>query len=148
MARYLLIVTFEPGVVDSPMEEWEPDEVTAHLDYYRALNRQLEESGELVDGTILTPPDAAHIVRASSAADRVVTDGPFQEFKEWVAGFQVIDVETEERALEIAALVSAVPGPGGVPLQQPIHVRRVMDDGPSDADSMAEWLEGAGGGRS
>ena len=77
----------------------------------------------------------------------MVTDGPFQEFKEWVAGFQVVDVETEERALEIAALVSAVPGPGGVPLQQPIHVRRVMDDGPSDADSMNDWLERAEGAR-
>ena len=147
MARYLLIVTFEPGVVDSPMEEWQPEEVTAHLDYYRALNDQLLASGELVDATILTPPDAAHIVRADASGGRVVTDGPFQEFKEWAAGFQVVDVETEERALEIAALVSAVPGPGGVPLQQPIHVRRVMDDGPSDVDSMGEWLEGAGGRR-
>ena len=41
MARYLLIVTFEPGVVDSPMEEWQPEEIAAHLDYYRALNDQL-----------------------------------------------------------------------------------------------------------
>jgi hypothetical protein len=145
VARYLLIVTFEPGVEDSPMEEWQPEEITAHLDYYRALNAQLVENGELVDTTILTPPDAARIVRADAAGGRVVTDGPFQEFKEWVAGFQVIDVESEERALEIAALVSAVPGPGGVPLQQPVHVRRVMDDGPSDADSMTEWLQDVGG---
>ena len=144
MARYLLIVTFEPGVVDSPMEEWQPEEITAHLDYYRALNDQLVESGELVDATILTPPDAAHIVRADASGGRVVTDGPFQEFKEWVAGFQVVDVETEERALEIAALVSAVPGPGGVPLQQPIHVRRVMDDGPSDVDSDGRVAGGCG----
>ena len=146
MARYLLITTFEPGVVDSPMEEWEPEEVTAHLDYYRALNDQLTASGELVDATILTPPDAARVVRADAAGGRVVTDGPFQEFKEWVAGFQVVDVDTEERALEIAALVSAVPGPGGIPLQQPIHVRRLMDRGPSDAAEMNAWLEGAGGG--
>ena len=146
MARYLLLVTFEPGVVDTPMEEWEPDEITAHLDYYRALNAQLVENGELVDATILTPPDAAHVVRSDGAGGRVVTDGPFQEFKEWVAGFQEIDVDSEERALEIAALVSAVPGPGGVPLQQPIHVRRVMDDGPSDAEEMGDYLEGARGG--
>lgn len=145
MAKYLLLVTFEPGVVDSPMDEWQPEEITAHLDYYRALNARLAESGELVDTTILTPPDAARIVRSDGTAP-VVTDGPFQEFKEWVAGFQVIDVDSEERALEIAGLVSAVPGPGGVPLQQPVHVRRVMDDGPSDAASMAGWLEGAGGG--
>ena len=145
MAKYLLLTTFEPGVEDTPMDEWRPEEITAHLDYYRALNAQLAESGELVDVTILTPPDAARIVRSDGTIP-VVTDGPFQEFKEWVAGFQVVDVDSEERALEIAALVSAVPGPGGVPLQQPIHVRRVMDDGPSDAASMGDWLAGAGGG--
>ena len=147
MTRYLLAVDLRSGPDDTPMEQWEPEEVNAHLDYYRALNARLVESGELVDTTILTPPDAAHIVRADASGGRVVTDGPFQEFKEWAAGFQVIDVETVDRALEIAALVSAVPGPGGVPLQQPIHVRQVMDDGPSDAAEMETWLEGAGGGR-
>jgi hypothetical protein len=75
----------------------------------------------------------------------VVTDGPFQEFKEWVAGYQIVDVDSEERALEIAARVSAVPGPGGVPIQQPIQVRRIMDDGPSNATEMDEFLEHAGG---
>ena len=144
MARYLLLVTFEPGVVDTPMDHWQPGEVTAHLDYYRVLNARLEESGELLGTTILTPPDAARVVR-SDGTTPVVTDGPFQEFKEWVAGFQLVDVDSEERALEIAGLVSAAPGPGGVPLEQPVHVRRVMDDGPSDAASMADWLEGAGG---
>lgn len=146
MARYLLLTTFEPGVEDAPMHEWQPEEITAHLDYYRALNAQLVESGELVDVTILTPPDAARIVRSDGTAP-VVTDGPFQEFKEWVAGFQVVDVDTEERALEIAGLVSAVPGPGGAPLQQPIHVRRIMDDGPSDASEMETWMEGTRGER-
>ena len=145
MARYLLIVTFEPGVVDSPMEEWQPEEIAAHLDYYRALNDQLSESGELVDVTILTPPDAAHVVRVDAAGDRVVTDGPFQEFKEWIAGYQIVDVETEERALEIAALVSAVPGRGGVPTQQPIQVRRIMETGPADAEEMLSFLETASG---
>jgi hypothetical protein len=56
----------------------------------------------------------------------VLTDGPFPDSKEMLAGFQMVDVETEARAIEIAALVSAVPGPGGVPLQQPIQVRQVM----------------------
>ena len=143
MAKYLLIVTFEPGVVDAPMDEWTPEEITAHLDYYRALNRQLVESGEQVQSEVLTPPDVARVVRSDGTA-RVVTDGPFQEFKEWVAGFQVLDVDSEERALEIAALLSAVPGPGGVPLQQPIHVRRIMDAAPSDVSEMERWMEGAG----
>src|SRR5215207_4858538 len=146
MPKYMLIVDFQPGVAETTMEEWEPEEVQAHIDYYRALGRELEESGERVQSEVLVGPDLAKIV-TSDGATRVVTDGPFQEFKEWVAGFQIVDVESEERALEIAALVSAVPGPGGVPLQQPIHVRRVMDSGPSGVDAMDEWLEGAGGGR-
>ena len=66
----------------------------------------------------------------------MVTDGPFPEFKEWVAGYQIVDVESEERALEIAARISAVPGPGGVPIQQPIQVRRVMEKGPANAEEM------------
>jgi hypothetical protein len=61
----------------------------------------------------------------------VVTDGPYAESKEILAGYELIDVESEERALEIAAELSTVPGPGGVPTEQPIEVRRVMD---SDAD--------------
>jgi hypothetical protein len=44
-----------------------------------------------------------------------------------LAGFQIVDVESQERAVEIAAKISAVPGPGGVPLRQPIVVRRAMD---------------------
>jgi hypothetical protein len=56
-------------------------------------------------------------------------------------------VESEERAIEIAARLSAVPGPDGVALQQPIQVRRVMEDAPSDAAEMEAFLEQAGGGR-
>src|SRR4029450_4855357 len=112
MARYLLAVNFEGGVVDTPMEEWKPEEIQAHLDYYRALTQELTESGELVQSEILTGPDLAKIV-TSDGATPVVTDGPFQEFKEWLAGFQVFDVESEEGGLEIAAGVPAGAGPGG-----------------------------------
>ena len=142
--KYLLIVDFQPGIEDRPMDQWAPDEIEAHLDYYRALNRELEASGELLETVILTPPDLARIVTSNGTAP-VVTDGPFQEFKEWVAGYQIVDVDSEERALEIAARVSAVPGPGGIPIQQPIQVRRIMDDGPSTAAEMDEFLEHAGG---
>ena len=144
--RYLLAVNFEGGVVDTPMEEWKPEEVEAHIDYYRALNKELTESGELVQTEILAGPDLAKIV-TSDGASSVVTDGPFQEFKEWLAGYQIFDVESEERVLEIAARLSAVPWPDGVPTQQPIQVRRVMDDAPSDAAGMDEYLQTAGGER-
>jgi hypothetical protein len=146
MPRYLLAVTFEPGADETPMDEWKPEEVAAHLDYYRALNEELVASGELVEHEVLAGPDVAKIVTSDGTAP-VVTDGPFQEFKEWLAGYQIVDVESEARALEIAARVSAVPGPGGVPTQQPIQVRRVMDQGPSDAGEMFEYLTTAGGTR-
>jgi hypothetical protein len=146
MTRYLLAVDFQPGVIDSPMDEWAPEEIEAHLDYYGALGRELEASGELVASEVLAGPDLAKIV-TSDGRSQVVTDGPFQEFKEWLAGYQIVDVETEARALEIAARISAVPGPGGVPLQQPIQVRQVMDRSPRTAVEMDAYLQTAGGAR-
>jgi hypothetical protein len=144
MTRYLLVVNFEGGVCETPMEEWQPEEVTAHLDYYRALHRELVDTGELVESEVLAPPNLAKIVTSNGAAP-VVTDGPFQEFKEWVAGYQIVDVESEERALEIAGKISAVPGPGGVPIEQPIHVRQIMTAAPSNVAEMETFLEQVGG---
>ena len=146
MPRYLLVVNFEGGVVDTPMEEWEPEEIDAHLDYYRALRAELLDRGEVVQSEVLAGPDLAKIVTSNGKAP-VVTDGPFQEFKEWLAGFQIVDVESEARAIEIAARLSAVPGPAGVPLEQPIQVRQVMEATPSDAAEMEEWLQHVGGER-
>ena len=145
MTRYLLAVDFQPGVVDTPMSEWKREEITAHLDYYEALHDELVASGELVDSTVLTGPDLAKIVSSDGRTAPVVTDGPFQEFKEWLAGYLIVEVADEARALEIAALVSAVPGRCGVPTGQPTHVRRVMEDGPSDATGMSEYLDTARG---
>ena len=146
MPKYMLIVNFEGGVVDTPMEEWKPEEIDAHLNYYGELHKELVASGEVVESEALAGPDLAKIVTSNGTAP-VVTDGPFQEFKEWLAGYQIFDVDSEERALGIAARLSAVPGPGGVPTQQPIHVRRIMDQGPSDAAEMEEYLQTAGGER-
>ena len=139
MTRYLLAVNFDNGVLADgfPMTEWKPEEIDAHFDYYRAIHQELVENGELVQSEVLAGPDIARVVR-SDGTQPVVTDGPFQEFKEWLAGFQIVDVESEARALEIAAKLSAVPGPGGVPIQQPIGVRRVMDKGPRSVDEMRE----------
>ena len=128
MPRYLLIVDYRPGVDDTPMDRWQPGEITAHMNYYDALNAALRESGELVGGEALTMPATAKEVTSDGRTAPVVTDGPFAEAKEMLAGFQIVEVESEARAVEIAALVSAVPGPGGVPLRQPVIVRRVMDD--------------------
>jgi hypothetical protein len=147
MPRYLLAVNFEGGVVDTPMEEWKPEEITAHLDYYKALHQELVASGELVQSEVLAGPDLGKIVTSDGTGAPVVTDGPFQEFKEWLAGYQIVDVESEARAVEIAGKISAVPGPDGVALQQPIQLRQVMDQTPSNAAEMEAYLQTAGGER-
>jgi len=125
MPKYLLIVDYRPGVIEQPMDEWSPADVKAHMDYYGAMLADLRARGELVSNEALTGPELAKEV-TSDGGPPVVTDGPFAEFKEMLAGYQLVDVESEERAIEIAALISRVPGPGGVPQQQPIQVRRVM----------------------
>src|SRR5204862_665074 len=143
--RYLLVVNFEGGAVAAPMDEWKPEEITAHLDYYKALHDELVRSGELVQSEVLAGPDLAKIVTSDGVKPPVVTDGPFQEFKEWVAGYQIVDVESEARAIEIAARISAVPGPNGRATQQPIQVRRVMETSPRSVEEMEGYLETAGG---
>lgn len=130
MARYMLLTNYD-NVGAGPMSDWDPDDITAHLDYLRALNDQLIASGELVDVQALTGPDLAKVVTSDGEAGPVVTDGPYPGTKEVLAGYQMVDVETEARAIEIAAAVSVAPGPGGVPLRQPIEVRRVMGVPPS-----------------
>lgn len=142
--RYLLVVNFKGGVVDTPMEEWRPEEITAHLDYYKALHKELVSSGELVDSQVLAGPNLAKIVTFDGLTAPVVTDGPFQEFKEWLAGYQIVDVESEARAIEIAGKISAVPGPGGIATQQPIQVRQVMDQAPSDVAEMEAFFQQVG----
>jgi hypothetical protein len=127
MTKFLLTVDYNGGAIETPMTEWAPEDIKAHMDYYRALNKELTDSGELVEAHALTGPEFAKVVTSDGATAPVVTDGPFVEFKEMLAGYQLVDVESDERAIEIAAKISRVPGPGGVPLQQPIGVRRVMD---------------------
>ncbi len=144
MTRYLLITDFQPGVAGTPIEDWKPEEVEAHLNYYRLLHRELVASGELVESEVLAGPDLGKVVTSDGTATHVL-DGPFGEFKEWIAGYQIVDVESEARAIEIAARLSAVPGQNGVPTQQPITVRQVMDDAPSNAAEMGAFLEHVGG---
>ena len=132
MTKFLLLVNFDNGVVEESMLSWDPADIKAHMAYYEALNKELEESGELVGVTALAWPEAAKVVRSDGTSAPVVTDGPYAESKEVLAGYQIVEVDSLERAIEIAARVSAVPGPGGVPLQQPIEVRQVMDEPPVD----------------
>lgn len=109
-----------------PMSEWPPAAITAHIEFQKDLNAELRELGELVEAQALTTPELAKFVVADGASAPVVTDGPFPESKELLAGYRMIDVESTERALEIAAIASAAPSHDGAPIQQAIEVREVM----------------------
>jgi hypothetical protein len=125
--RFMLLQNY--GEVESgcaPMSEWSPGDVKAHIDFQQALNQELVESGELVDAQGLAGPELARFVVSDGTGAPVVTDGPFPESKELLAGYRLVDVETPERAVEIAARASAAPGPDGVAIRQPIEVRQVL----------------------
>ncbi len=109
-----------------PGDQWAAGDLAAHYAALTAINDQLIANGELIGATFLSGRDAARIVVSDGTGAPVISDGPFPEMKELLAGFQTLDVESEQRALEIAAQVSAAPGPGGKPLGQPIEVRAVM----------------------
>ena len=127
MARFMLLQNYEGGAgCSEPMTNWAPEDIKAHIDFQVALNRELTETGEFVDAQGLAGPELAKIVTSDGVTAPVVTDGPFPEAKELLAGYRMIDVESEARAIEIAAKASTAPGPGGVPIQQPIAVRQVM----------------------
>ena len=125
--RFMLLQNY--GEVESdcpPMTEWTPGDIKAHIEFQQALNRELTERGELVDAQGLAGPELAKFVVSDGVSPPVITDGPFPESKELLAGYRIVDVETAERAIEIAAQASAAPGPNGVPIRQPIEVREVM----------------------
>ena len=126
--KYVLMMHTPRGTGEYEYHDWAPEDWQAHMDHLRALNRDLTEAGELVNILALTPPAGATLVRAGR--DGVpLTDGPFPEAKEFLAGFWTVEVDTPERAYEIAARASAAPGRGGAPLHMPIEVRRVMSCG-------------------
>lgn len=105
---------------------WPPEAVRAHIDFMKALNKELEASGELVAAEGLAWPNEAKIVHRGKDGRTVVNDGPFPETKEFLAGYWMVRTATEARAIEIAARASAAPDEHGRPLGIRIEVRQVM----------------------
>lgn len=136
--RFMLIQSYGraagvdiPGA-DIPITEWSHDDVVAHIEFQRVLNDELGALGELIDAQALSGPEVASSVTWDGSGVPVVTDGPFPESKELIAGYRIVEVESRVRAVEIAARISAAPGPGGVPIRQPIEVRQVLDASAAD----------------
>jgi hypothetical protein len=130
--RFIMMMNVPRGSGDYQISNWSPEDFQAHIAFMHRYNKDLTEAGEFVDAQGLTPPSEAKLVRAGKDG-APVTDGVFPESKEFLAGYWIIDVDSPERAYELAAKASAAPGPGGAPLNMPIEVRQVMSGPPVDA---------------
>lgn len=130
--KFMLMMHAPRGNGEYAVSQWKPEELRAHIQFMKDLNKDLSEAGELVGGEGLAPPGQARIVRAQAEGAPEVTDGPFAESKEFLVGYWIVDVETAERAYAIAGKASTAPGPGGTPLGIKIEVRQVMS-APSDS---------------
>jgi hypothetical protein len=128
--KYMLMMHAPRGTGDYQIAGWTPADFEAHMTFMHDLRRDLTAAGEWVDGQGLAAPAQAVLVRAG-ADGTPVTDGPFAEAKEFLAGYWLVDVEAPERAVALAAHISAAPGPGGAPLNMPIEVRQVLGAAPA-----------------
>ncbi len=125
--RFMLLQSYGAAGSDlGPMSEWSQVDIQAHIEFQIALNRELEAAGELVDAQGLSGPQEARFVTSDGRRPPVVSDGPFPESKELIAGYRIVEVASSDRAIEIAARISEAPGIGAEPVSQPIEVREVM----------------------
>jgi hypothetical protein len=135
MAKYLLLKHYRGGKAplnDVPMDKWTPAEIDAHMAYMNEFAARLEESGEFVDGQAVAPEGVW--VRYDGEGRPPVTDGPFAETKDLIAGWMVIDVDSYERALDLAGQLSAAPASGGQPLGEWLELRPLLEQPPTIAD--------------
>lgn len=110
--KFMLLQDYKVEGVQ-PMAAWTPDEVKAHIDFQRRLNDELRERGELVEAQGLV--ESARTVIHDGTGSPVVTDGPYPESKELLAGYRTVDVESPERAIEIAPRARRHPAPAACP---------------------------------
>src|SRR5262245_44374030 len=113
--KYMLMMNAPSKTGDWSVANWSQDEIKAMVSFMKRLNKDLTEAGELVSAEGLGTPGQAKVVRAGKDGTPI-TDGVFPETKEFLAGFWIIDVDSPERAYDVAARASAAPGPGGKPL--------------------------------
>jgi len=118
--KYMVLIYSNPGAYEALSQE-ERDWVGREAD---AFFKELTESGELVGGSALADPSTSKTVRSRGGVP-AVTDGPFAEAKEQLAGYYVLDCESIERAIELA---------GRDPAAQlwAVEVRPIMDTAGAD----------------
>ncbi|AGZ43052.1 YciI family protein [Actinoplanes friuliensis] len=132
MAKFLLLKHYRgaPAAVnDVSMDKWTPEEISAHMQYMQDFADRLEKTGEYVDGQALAPEGM--FVRYDGEGRPPVTDGPFAETKDLIAGWMIIDVDSQDRAVELAGELSAAPGAGGRPIHEWLELRPFLTELPT-----------------
>jgi len=129
MAKYLLLKHYrgDHDIAAEPltsMDQWAPEEVSAHIQFMHDIAEEFRARGEFIGAEGLSPDGT--FVRYDGEGRPPVTDGPFAETKDLIAGWMILDVDSEERAHEAAARLSSAPGPGGRPIKEWIEVRQIM----------------------
>ncbi|GAA2029731.1 YciI family protein [Catenulispora yoronensis] len=122
--QFVISMHINPAVLDALTDEERQALGQGHGEFLEGL----KASGELIITQALVDPSQAAVVRVHDG-QRVVTDGPFLEAKEYLGGFYLVDVEDRDRALELAAQIpdAAIEGLG-------VEVRQVLfSDGQLEA---------------
>ncbi|OKK02219.1 hypothetical protein AMK26_21255 [Streptomyces sp. CB03234] len=117
------------GKASAHSPAWSEKDLQAMFAFMQEINDDLAESGELVDGQGLAEPRRTRLVSLGEDGRPVITDGPYGETKELLAGYWVLDCASLDRVTEIAARVARCPQPQGAP-EYPVVIRPVMEDGP------------------
>ena len=123
--KFILMMHTPYGTGSYDLFDWKKEDLDAHVAFLVNFNQELKDKGQFVGVEALAPPKDARIVRAGENGKMIISDGPFAETKEFLAGYWIIEVESAEEAYEIAGRASAAPGPGGKVLSTPIEVRPV-----------------------
>lgn len=114
---------------ESSRPVWTQDDYTALGKFMRAFNQELLDSGELVETRGLSTPVHSRRVRLRDGAP-VVTDGPYAESEEVLAGYWVVDCVSFDRATEIASRLTSCPGPEQIRARAYADVRPIEEHRP------------------
>ncbi|MGP4016865.1 YciI family protein [Saccharopolyspora sp. 5N708] len=98
--KFMLIMHMNPQIWDALTEDERNEVMNGHGEFIETVR----ESGELLGTTALADPASSAVVRVRGGAP-AVTDGPYLEAKEYLGGYYLVECETRERALELAAMI-------------------------------------------
>lgn len=104
---------------------WSMEDFAAMGAFMESFNRDLAESGELVETRGLAAPVHARRLQLQNGVP-VVTDGPYAETQEVLAGYWIVECESFDRATAIAARLSCCPGPASASAAV-VDVRPIME---------------------